>query len=112
MTLGHRLSVAINRDRFDLERGLVEFSLRVGEKLGGVGPGLSPKTALSLGLKVDAEALPADLAAALKAGKVDLDDPASTVALLKANAAKIPKRLADMRPALRPATDSRPSSGK
>src|SRR5262245_61079028 len=33
----------------------------VGQKLGGVGPGLSPKMALSLGLKVDAEALPADL---------------------------------------------------
>ncbi len=49
-------------------------------------PGVSPKAALSLGLKVDAEALPADLVAAIKAGKVDLDDPATTVALLKANA--------------------------
>ena len=58
----------------------------VGEKLGGVGPGVSPKMALSLGLKVDAEALPADLVAAIKAGKVDMNDPASTVALLKANA--------------------------
>jgi mono/diheme cytochrome c family protein len=58
----------------------------VGQKLGGVGPGLSPKAALSLGLKVDAEALPADLVAQIKAGKVDMNDPASTVALLKANA--------------------------
>ena len=58
----------------------------VGEKLGGVGPGLSPKMALSLGLKVDADAVPADLAAQIKAGKVDMNDPASTVALLKANA--------------------------
>ena len=58
----------------------------VGQKLGGVGPGLSPKMALSLGLKVDADAVPADLAAAIKAGKVDMNDPASTVALLKANA--------------------------
>ena len=58
----------------------------VGAKLGGVGPGLSPKMALSLGLKVDSDAVPPDLAAQLKAGKVDLDDPASTVALLKANA--------------------------
>jgi mono/diheme cytochrome c family protein len=57
----------------------------VGQKLGGVGPGLSPKMALSLGLKVDAEALPADLVAQIKAGKVDMNDPASTVALLKAN---------------------------
>src|SRR4051812_9971755 len=29
-----------------------------GEKNGGVGPGVSPKTALSVGLKVDADALP------------------------------------------------------
>ena len=57
-----------------------------GEKHGGVGPGLSPKAALGLGLKVDAAAVPADVAAALKAGKVDLDDPASTLLLLKANA--------------------------
>ena len=58
----------------------------VGQKLGGVGPGLTPKMALSLGLKVDAEALPPDLVAQIKAGKVDMNDPASTVALLKANA--------------------------
>jgi hypothetical protein len=56
-----------------------------GEKLGGVGGGVSPKTALALGLKVDAEALPAALVAQIKAGKVDLDDPATTVALLKLN---------------------------
>src|SRR5687767_1974488 len=58
----------------------------VGQKLGGVGPGVSPKVALTLGLKVDSEALPADLVAAIKAGKVNMDDPASTVALLRANA--------------------------
>lgn len=57
-----------------------------GAKLGGVGPGVSPKTALSVGLKVDVDAVPAAAAAALKAGKVDLDDPASTMVLLKANA--------------------------
>ena len=57
-----------------------------GSKLGGIGPGVSPKTALSVGLKVDVDAVPADVAAALKAGKVDLDDPASTMVLLKANA--------------------------
>ena len=56
-----------------------------GEKNGGVGPGLSPKQALALGLKVDASALPVALAEALKTRKVDLDDPASTIALLKAN---------------------------
>src|SRR6185295_4037021 len=57
-----------------------------GEKNGGVGGGVSPKTALSVGLKVDAEALPAELVAQIKAGKVNLDDPATTLALLKLNA--------------------------
>src|SRR3954465_933592 len=56
-----------------------------GAKLGGVGPGVSPKTALALGLKVDAAAIPPDVAAAIKAGKVNLDDPAVTVTLLKLN---------------------------
>ena len=58
----------------------------VGQKLGGTGPGLSPKKALELGLKVDAEALPADLVAKMKTGQVDLDDSVTTVALLKLNA--------------------------
>ncbi len=57
-----------------------------GAKLGGVGPGVSPKTALAVGLKVDADALPAPIVAAIKAGKVNLDDPATTLELLKLNA--------------------------
>ena len=57
-----------------------------GAKLGGVGPGVSPKTALAVGLKVDSEALPASLQKALAAGKVDLDNPATTLALLKLDA--------------------------
>ena len=57
-----------------------------GAKNGGVGPGVSPKTALALGLKVDATAIPAKTAAAIKAGKVNLDDPAVTLTLLKLNA--------------------------
>jgi mono/diheme cytochrome c family protein len=48
--------------------------------------GVSPKTALSVGLKVDAEALPADLVEQIKKGAVNLDDPATTVALLKLGA--------------------------
>jgi len=56
-----------------------------GEKLGGVGPGVSPKTALSVGLKIDADALPPSLVEQIKAGKVNLDDPATTLALLKLN---------------------------
>lgn len=57
-----------------------------GEKNGGVGPGLSPKTALSLGIKVDMDVIPADVAAAIKAGKVNLNDPAVTLTLLQLNA--------------------------
>src|SRR5579864_8345502 len=57
-----------------------------GAKLGGVGPGVSPNTALAVGLKVDLDALPEDLVRALKAGKVDLNDPRVTVALLRLNA--------------------------
>ncbi len=57
-----------------------------GEKNGGVGSGVSPKTALSVGLKVDVDALPAALKRQLAAGKVNLDDPATTIALLKLNA--------------------------
>ena len=53
---------------------------------GGVGPGLSPKAALAAGLKVDMDALPAPLVAQLQAGQVDLDDPATTLALLKLDA--------------------------
>jgi hypothetical protein len=56
-----------------------------GAKAGGVGPGLSPGAALGVGLKVDVDALPPSLIAQLKAGRVNLDDPAVTVALLKLN---------------------------
>jgi hypothetical protein len=58
-----------------------------GAALGGVGPGVSPNTALTVaGLKVDVDALPGNLKAQLRQGKVDLDSPATTVALLKLNA--------------------------
>lgn len=57
-----------------------------GAQNGGVGPGVSPRTALAVGLKVDSEALPKSLIAALKHGRVNLDDPATTLALLKLNA--------------------------
>jgi hypothetical protein len=48
--------------------------------------GVSPNTALSVGLKVDAEALPASVVAAIQKGQVDLDDPQTTLALLQLNA--------------------------
>lgn len=57
-----------------------------GAKHGGVGLGVSPKTALAVGLKVDVDALPASLKSQLAAGQVDLDDPAITVELLRLNA--------------------------
>src|SRR5262249_39927245 len=41
---------------------------------------------LSLGLRVDSDALPNDVIQALKAGKVDLTSPATTLALIKLNA--------------------------
>jgi len=53
---------------------------------GGVGGGVSPRTALALGLKVDVEALPRDVKNALRSGTIDLDDPATTLALLRLNA--------------------------
>jgi hypothetical protein len=53
---------------------------------GGVGPGVSPETALSVGLKVDVEALPRSLQRAIARGRVDLKDPATTIALLKLDA--------------------------
>ena len=57
-----------------------------GSGLGGVGSGVSPKTALTVGLKVDVETLPRSLRSALRRRQVDLDDPATTLALLKRDA--------------------------
>ena len=57
-----------------------------GEKLGGVGPGVSPRTALAVGLKVDVNALPSKLTRAIRQGAVNLDDPGTTLALLKLDA--------------------------
>ena len=49
-------------------------------------PSVDPATALAVGLKVDVEALPRNLLAALRAGKVDLKNPAVTVELLRLDA--------------------------
>src|SRR5581483_281529 len=56
-----------------------------GSANGGVGPGVSPKTALAVGLKVDMDALPAAVVSAIKAGQVNLDDPKTTLTLLQLN---------------------------
>lgn len=47
---------------------------------------VDPTTALSVGLKVDADALPAAVVDGIRNGTVDLTAPATTVALLKLNA--------------------------
>jgi hypothetical protein len=57
-----------------------------GAAQGGVGPGVSPATALAVGLKVDVEALPLALQRAIQRGEVNLNDPATTLALLRLNA--------------------------
>src|SRR5262245_8809753 len=57
-----------------------------GERFGGVGDGVSPRTALAVGLKVDADALSKSTLQAIQGGRIDLDDPAVTLALLKQNA--------------------------
>jgi len=57
-----------------------------GSQFGGVGPGVSPATALAVGLKVDVDALPPSLITALRSGQVNLTSPAATLALLKQNA--------------------------
>jgi hypothetical protein len=57
-----------------------------GAKHGGQGEGVSPRTALAVGLKVDLDALPAPLVEQLRKGKVDLDDPATTIVLLRYDA--------------------------
>lgn len=51
-----------------------------------VGAGVSPKNALAIGLKVDMDALPQPLINQIKQGKVNLDDPATTLALIKLDA--------------------------
>ena len=71
-----------------------------GVKFGGVGPGLSPRNALAVGLKVDIDALLGNTGGrSMRGGKgtplergrmalsqMDLDDSATTLALLRANA--------------------------
>jgi hypothetical protein len=49
-------------------------------------PSVTPETALKVGLKVDSDALPPPVIAALKAGKLDVTDPKVTVRLLELNA--------------------------
>ena len=57
-----------------------------GSENGGIGDGITPRTALQLGMKVDRKALPRSLKRDLARGRVDLDDPATTLLLLELDA--------------------------
>lgn len=71
----------------DFWSGLLHIDKAIaGANHGGFGPGVSPRTALAVGLKVDATALPLQVVAGIQSGAIDLDDPATTLALLKLNA--------------------------
>ncbi|TAL49963.1 MAG: hypothetical protein EPN92_02290 [Chitinophagaceae bacterium] len=71
----------------DFWSGLLHIDKAIaGSANGGYGTGVSPSTALAVGLKVDAEALPPDVVAGIISGAISLTDPASTLALLKLNA--------------------------
>jgi hypothetical protein len=67
-------------DQLQLHRAIL------GESQGGVGPGISPRAALKLGLKVDQGEMPEAAVAMVKKAALDLDKPETTLALLKANA--------------------------
>jgi cytochrome c5 len=57
-----------------------------GSRFGGVGAGLSPAAALRLGLKVDSNALSPWVIQLIRRGRINLNDPAVTIALLDADA--------------------------
>jgi hypothetical protein len=57
-----------------------------GAQNGGVGPGVSPRNALAVGLKVDVDALTPQLRRGIVNGSLNLDDPANTLALLRLKA--------------------------
>lgn len=71
----------------DFWSGLLHIDKAIaGSANGGFGAGVSPKTALAVGLKVDADALPQSVVNGITNGSISLDDPATTLALLKLNA--------------------------
>jgi hypothetical protein len=67
-------------DQLQLHRAIA------GAANGGVGGGLSPRAALSLGLKVDVSSLPFSVRRALKSGTLNPNDPKNTLELLKLGA--------------------------
>jgi len=92
--LAGRQGPVSNEDRIDDGRQIFRFDsfgderqwtdqLRMNEVIEAA---VDPVTALTLGLKVDVDALPDEVILALMAGQVDLTDPATTLALIKLNA--------------------------
>jgi hypothetical protein len=70
----------------DFWSGLLHIEKAIaGAANGGFGDGVSPKAALGVGLKVDADALPADVVEGIKSGAISLDDPKNTITLIKLN---------------------------
>jgi hypothetical protein len=67
-------------DQLQLHRAILR------DKKGGVGKGLTARQALQLGLKVDSRKVPKLLGEVLKEGSVSLDDPDTTLELLRADA--------------------------
>ena len=71
----------------DFWSGLLHLDKAIlGEVNGGFGPGVSPAAALNIGLKVDVDALPANVIAGIESGAISLTDPLTTVELLRLNA--------------------------
>ena len=71
----------------DFWSGLLHIDKAIaGSANGGFGPGVSPQAALAAGLKVDADALPPAVVSGISSGTINLNDPATTLALLKLNA--------------------------
>src|SRR6188472_4317907 len=70
----------------DFWSGLLHIDKAIaGELNGGFGAGVSPAAALGIGLKVDVDALPAEVRQGIISHSIDLNDPAITLALLKLN---------------------------
>jgi hypothetical protein len=57
-----------------------------GARLGGVGLGVGPATALAVGLKLDVDAMPRSVLSAIANRSIDLNEPANTIALINAKA--------------------------
>ena len=66
----------------DFWSGLLHLDKAIaGSANGGFGAGVSPVTALSVGLKVDSDSLPPSVVAGISNGSINLNDPATTIAL-------------------------------